>query len=378
MIFKRSLISELANSAGGVFTVLFTIVIAVGMVRVLSLASGGRIDNAAVLQMVVYQALINLAPLLAVSLFIAVLMTMMRWWQDNEMVVWYSSGGRSLLSWVTPVLRFSVPLILAVGLLSLVISPWASSQADQTRATFQQRDDVNRIAPGRFIQTLGGRRVFFVESAGENSNEVGRIFMSESAPDKESTVVAQSGEVRVNEEGDRYIVLHEGRRYETEIGSPTTRIVEFKEYGMRVDVKIDRPLADLRTRSLPTPFLFANPTAENLGQALWRISWPFAAFNLVLLALPLSCTSPRAGRSLNLIMAALVFILYLNAISIFQTWVEHEQIGLWTGLATLHGLVFALVVVCFVRWVYFMSWLPAWASPGALWRRLRSRKEAAR
>ena len=54
MIFKRSLISELANSAGGVFTVLFTIVIAVGMVRVLSLASGGRIDNAAVLQMVVY------------------------------------------------------------------------------------------------------------------------------------------------------------------------------------------------------------------------------------------------------------------------------------------------------------------------------------
>ena len=176
MIFKRSLISELANSAGGVFTVLFTIVIAVGMVRVLSLASGGRIDNAAVLQMVVYQALINLAPLLAVSLFIAVLMTMMRWWQDNEMVVWYSSGGRSLLSWVTPVLRFSVPLILAVGLLSLVISPWASSQADQTRATFQQRDDVNRIAPGRFIETLGGRRVFFVESAGENSNEVGRIF----------------------------------------------------------------------------------------------------------------------------------------------------------------------------------------------------------
>ena len=74
------MVSELANTAGGVFTVLFTIVMAVGMVRILSLAAGGRIDNAAVLQMVLYNVLTNLAPLLAVSLYIAVLMTLMRWW----------------------------------------------------------------------------------------------------------------------------------------------------------------------------------------------------------------------------------------------------------------------------------------------------------
>lgn len=96
MIFKRSQVSEFANSAGGVFTVLFTIVIAVGMVRILSLAAGGRIDNAAVLQMVLYNALTNLPPLLAVSLFAAVLMTLMRWWQDNEW--WFGfprADGRS-------------------------------------------------------------------------------------------------------------------------------------------------------------------------------------------------------------------------------------------------------------------------------------------
>ena len=96
MIFKRSMVSELANSAGGVFTVLFTIVLAVGMVRILSLAAGGRIDNGTVLQMVLYNALTNLPPLLTLSLFIAVLMTMMRWWQDNEMVVWLSYRGRAL------------------------------------------------------------------------------------------------------------------------------------------------------------------------------------------------------------------------------------------------------------------------------------------
>ena len=45
MIFKRSLIAELANLAGAVFTVLFTIVLAVAMVRFLNMAAGGSIET---------------------------------------------------------------------------------------------------------------------------------------------------------------------------------------------------------------------------------------------------------------------------------------------------------------------------------------------
>ena len=68
MILKRSLVTELSNTVGGVFTVLYTIVLAVGMVRVLSLASGGAIGNSEVLQMILYNSLTYIAPLLALSL----------------------------------------------------------------------------------------------------------------------------------------------------------------------------------------------------------------------------------------------------------------------------------------------------------------------
>ena len=78
MIFKRSLIAELANLAGAVFTVLFTIVLAVAMVRFLNMAAGGSIEHGTVVQLVLYNALVNLPPLLAASLFIATLMTLMR------------------------------------------------------------------------------------------------------------------------------------------------------------------------------------------------------------------------------------------------------------------------------------------------------------
>ena len=69
------------------------------------------------------------------------------------MVVWFSSAGLSLLSWIRPVLRFALPMILVVGILSIALTPWAKSQIERTTEAFQQKEDVNRIAPGRFIET---------------------------------------------------------------------------------------------------------------------------------------------------------------------------------------------------------------------------------
>ena len=89
MIFRRSLISEFMNTAGGVFTVLFSIVLTVGIVRVMSQVAVGKSDAGAILQMVLYTSLTTLAPLLALSLFLAILMALIRSWQQNEMIVWF-------------------------------------------------------------------------------------------------------------------------------------------------------------------------------------------------------------------------------------------------------------------------------------------------
>ncbi len=362
MIFKRSLISELANMAGGVFTVLFTIVLAVAMVRFLNLASGGSVDHSAVFQLVLYNALVNLPPLLAASLFIAAIMTMMRSWQDNEMVVWFSSGGRSLLSWIGPMMRFALPLIAVIAVLSTVISPWARSETNKLRVQFAQKDDVNAIAPGRFIEVQGGRRVFFIESAGSSGTDVGRVFMAESGRSREIVVTAESGTVDVNAEGDRYILLRNGSRVETDRTTAASRIVDFDEYGVRVDIKVDNALASTKPNTQPLSVLLAMPTPDNQAELLWRFSWPLAAFNLVLLAIPLSCSSPRAGRSLNLLMAALIFILYLNGLSVAESWVAMERLTLPAALALLNGAVFLIAALLFVRRIWMMRWLPRWCS----------------
>ncbi len=376
MIFRRAFVSELANSAGGVFTVLFSIVLTVGLVQILSEAAGGGVASTTVFELVAYSSLVNMPPLLTVSLFIAVLMVMMRSWQDSEMIVWFSTGGQSLLAWIQPVLRFAIPLIVLVGVLSTALTPWAKAQIERTTSAFEHRDDVNRITPGRFIETSGGTRVFFIEDADATGTHIKNVFLSERTKDgKEIVVHSEGGEIVKTDEGDRYISLSDGRRYEASgAKSAAWRVVDFVRYDLLLKVKADAAIAKMSVDEMPMQMLFALDTKAAKGEILWRVSWPLAALNLVLLAIPLSYTNPRAGRSLSLVIAVLVFILYLNGISIGQTWVRGGKMEWYTGVLLINGFVFAVTALLFVRRVWMTRWLPLSVTEWP-YRRRESRKE---
>lgn len=359
MILRRSFQSELANSAGGVFTVIFSIVLTVGLVGVLHETAGGNYDATSIFEITVYTGLANLAPLMTASLFIAVLIVLVRAWQDNEMIVWFSAGGRSLLDWIFPVVKFVFPFVLIIAALSIVVSPWAKAQMEQSARAFEQRDDVSRIAPGRFIETDGGRRVFFIEEVSEDGSHVKNVFMSIREPDKEIIVEAESGEIRRNSLGDRYAVLLNGRRYDSSTKLDAAwRVIEFKSYEIRIDVRSAAMESSSDVDKVPISRLVQMQSPKAHGQMLWRFCWPLAALILPLMAIPLSCTNIRAGRNFNLVAAALVFILYLNAVSIGVSRVKTERLDWVMGLILINGTFVFLTVLLFVRRVWMQRWIP--------------------
>lgn len=360
MIFRRTVINELSNSLGGVFTVLFSIVITVGLVRILGQAAGGRVDPASVFELMAYTGLSNLPPILALSLYIAILMVLIRTWQDNEMVVWFSSGSRNLLHFIPPVAIFAAPVIAVIAALSIVVSPWANGQIDRSSAEFRQRDDVSRISPGRFIESLNGARVFFIEEVAKDGAHVKNIFMSEKATSgKEVIVHAAEGEIKVNQYGDRYILLKNGRRYESGSGSGANwRVMDFATYELLLEVKADSIYAAKDAESMPIEILFLRRSPINNAQILWRFSWPIASIVLMLMAIPLSYTNPRQGRSISLVVAVLIFIMYLNGITMMQTWVKAQKISWIEGLVLVNSVMLALACLLFVRRVWMQSWLP--------------------
>lgn len=367
MIFARSIIAELTSTASAVFTVLFSIIFSVGLVRILGQAAGGRVDNQAVLELVALTALTWLPIVLTLTLFIAVLMTLSRAYRDAEMVVWFATG-QSLLAWIGPVLRFAWPIVIAIALLAFFVSPWAQAQIEESRDRFARRDDVSRVAPGRFIESGAADRVFFVESVDFNGGEVKNVFVSAKSRGRETLVVAENGVIEVSPNGDRFIVLQQGRRYEGNPGQLEYRTLEFDRYAIRLESRPDQPIGERRAKSLTTFQLLTQPTATNLGEILWRIGSPVVALLVTLLAIPLSYTNPRVGRSINLIIAVLAFAVYMNVLNTIQAYVQQERLSFGVGVWVLHAVVLAIIVVMFVRRHFVHGWRPL--------RYFRNRREA--
>ena len=71
------------------------------------------------------------------------------------------------------------------------------------------------------------------------------------------------------------------------------------------------------------------------------------ALVLSLLAIPMSFVNPRAGRSLNLMLAALLYMVYTNLLSILQAWVMQQKVSVLVGMWGVHLAMLAIVAMMF-------------------------------
>lgn len=346
MIFHRALQREFAESAGAIFVTLFTVLLTTQSIRLLGLAAGGKLASEAVLALIGFAALNYLPVLLSLTVFISVLMTISRQYKDSEMVVWFASG-MSLTAWIRPVLGFALPFVVMIAGLSLLVSPWAVEQSERYRQRLEGQDDASHVNPGAFQESSHGERVFFVEGqVGETAN-VQNVFVNTVTEGRVGIIVSKRGFTEVAPNGDKFLVLVNGRRYEGEPGQLDYRVMDFERYAVRIQSKTEISEPGNSPKQTPTLDLLKNRSNPNKGEFLWRIGLPISAFTLALLAIPLSFVNPRAGRSANLLLALLTYMVYSNAVSITQAWVAQGRIGFHFGWWVVHVAMFALLVVLF-------------------------------
>jgi lipopolysaccharide export system permease protein len=326
---------------------LFAIAVTTRLIRLLGQAAGGKFPSDAVFAFLGFFALGALPVLLSLTMFISVLLTMTRGWRDSEMVIWFTAG-QPLTAWLKPVMVFALPQIAVIAALSLFISPWAAQMAGQYTSKLEQRDDVSRVTPGVFGETANRTRVFFVESVSGDSSAVQNIFVSSVHGSKSGVSMSRSGHTETAPNGDRFIVLEKGRRYEGAPGDPEYRVTEFDRYAARIELKEGKEVTPTH-KNLPTWALITNPTNQNLGELLWRIGIPISALVLVLLAIPMSFVNPRAGRSINLLFALLTYIVYSNLLSVSQARVATGRLDFGLGWWLVHAGMVVLLVIMFAQ-----------------------------
>ena len=348
MIFRRALQREFAHSAAAVFVALFAILLTTVLIRMLGDAAGGKVPSDAVLALIGFGALARLPVVLSLTLFIAVLMSLSRGYKDSEMVVWFASGV-PLTAWIRPVLRFALPLVAVVAAATLFLSPWAERMSIEYRDRLESRDDSSRIAPGVFRESTSAQRVFFVETGAGEDGKVRNVFVSsEGDGGRNGVIVAAEGKVLVDEDGDRYVVLERGHRYEGQPGTAAYRVMSFERYSVLIEQR-ETTNSALRRAALQTSELLEESHPYFRAELLGRISTPIAALLMVLLAIPLSFVNPRAGRTNNLIIAILAYLTYSNAISVCQSWVARERLSFELGLLVPHLVVVLVLGALFYK-----------------------------
>lgn len=348
MIFLRAAQREFANTAVAVFVALFAILLTVVLIRLLSQAAGGRLPSEAVLALIGFGAVAQLPIVLSLTLFVAVLLSLTRCYRDSEMVVWFASGV-PLTAWIRPVLRFSLPAVAVIAGVAMFLSPWAQSKSAEYKERASTQDDAARVAPGVFRESARSQRVFFVEVGADPSGRVHNVFVSSEQDGRLGVTVAKEGYTRIEANGDRFVVLENGRRYEGMPGSPDYRVLEFEEYAVRLEEAASAGGAPTQPRTLSMGELLAKPTPAHRGELVSRIGVPMAALVLSLLAIPLSFVNPRAGRTYNLILALLAYLAYTNAISICQAWVARGQMSFQVAMWAPHLAMALILVTLFYR-----------------------------
>jgi lipopolysaccharide export system permease protein len=344
-LFSQRISSECSSVALGVFAVLFGIIVTAHLVRLLNRAASGGIAADTVLAAMSFQTL-NLFPLvLALTIFVAALVTLTRAHRDSEMVVWFACGV-PLRAFVVPLLRFALPFVALVAVLTLVVRPWAVSRSLELQSELQSRDEIALIAPGTFKETRTGSKVYFVERFSDLGQSLAEVFIRSADARGEVITVARSGNVERTDGGDRFLMLRDGHRYEASGVPGEWRMTRFERAEILIQ-PYDKQGYNNTAKSTGTWALMASDRPGDIAELQWRFHMPIAALLLVLLAVPLGFVNPRARRSVNLALAVLIYALYSNMLSISNAWVADGRISPLPGFTLVHlalcGVILALL-----------------------------------
>jgi len=352
-LFKRAVVSEVASNASVVFSTLVLIWLSIVLVRLLGEAAAGRIGADVVMGLAALTTIAALPTIMAASVFIGVLTTVSRSFRESEMVVWFSSG-LSLKDWINPVLRLALPVAVIVAALTMFASPWSHRQIEDYRARFELRSEISQVTSGEFLEFNDGQRVVLVEASDTDPEQVGQVFARVHSDPWHSVVTAATARTETAANGDRFLVLDKGLRYDLQPGEQVSRISRFDSLGIRLESKdSEQTLAQARERALtnhkgrPTLLLITDGSSRSDGQLMWRVSIPVATVILAILAIPLAAVNPRVGRSFDLLIAGMVALLYMNLINASHGWINNELIPFSIGVWLVHALFAGLTIFLF-------------------------------
>ncbi len=297
------------------------------------------------------------------ALLFAILVAIGRLASDSELVA-MRSNGISLFDLARPVLAISALLTVLNAVLMIGALPRGNNALQHLRIDILGSSVTRQVEPRVFYQDWEGL-VLYIFAAPQESQYWEGVFVAENLPSNENQVtVAERGQVRLDEAGDRLVlhlenaVIHKmdfrsPEKYHTTLISSLDRVL-VDEYTSQQRHKAttskgvrEQTLTELREQA-------ANPELTKELRLATRIeihkkfSIPAACFVFGLLALPLAYRTGRGSRSsgfaVSIAVILLYYILLTNGEEMARVGKLQPWLGMWLPNFTLGALGLYLLI----------------------------------
>ncbi len=349
-LLERYLMWQVVKSWLVATPILITLLMTLRVSKVMAQAAAGQIPVEYVWQLVWLKVPAYLGMVIPMTLFFSVLIAFGKLFQESEVTAFRASGV-DLYRASRGVRWLSGGVSILVLLMVMMVTPWAQTEINRIHDEINANMNLVGLTAGRFKALSGGKeRVFYAEEISADQREMAGLFFYETLPsDRFQLITSKHGTLYPDEQGDgKWLVMQQGRQYSGQPGAADVEIVDFEEYGVKLNFEKSRS-GEPQGRAVPFGDLWGSDRLQHQAELQWRFSLPVMTVLLVFLAVPLSRTTPRAGKYAGMVPGVLLYLLFSNLFNISYGWIERGMVDAWLGMIWIYLVVWGVVFMLYLR-----------------------------
>ena len=345
MIIDHYLRREISVPFLAVSVVLLSIFVTFSLTRFLMDANAALLHPAEIFQLTVLKTLISVEVLLPLSLYIGVLAGLGRLHSDSEIYAMRASGISEMRA-LRPIIGIAILLAVLIALFSIFVRPWAYGKSFEIKARAEAATEVDRVRAARFYSFEDSGRTVFIKGVSGGGKQLDQVFIQSRKNGDLQVITAATGELGFfARPAFHELILHDAKVYKRVADGPDV-FAELGSFALWIPAGEPVPVG-YKTKSSNIFELWQSEGLKDRAEFQWRISTPFSALLLALLAIPLSRSQPRQGRYARILGALIIYAVYFNLIDVSRTLVEQ---GTTRYIWWAPGLLAIFVLALYIPW----------------------------
>ncbi len=350
-IFNSRLLSETAVNCGIVMLMTVGIFSVVKVLAFLRRAVQGNLPVDGLGMILTFKLATFLDVILTPTVYIAIMLMLMRWSRDNEMVI-FATGGVGPLDYLKPASAVAAIAAFVVAMLSFFVTPAAELGYQHELDKFRLTTKSAPYEKGQFRRLDTEHDVLYFSPRPDDEYDPLRLFYVQSDGNTKSIIVAENGSYEFDlSNAVENVNVASGAQYWIDFDSLAFQETDFHSYIERVPATT---LADspLHVKAKPTLQLIRSDSPQDGAELHWRMSKVLSMALVVMLAFSWGIAASRSRSSINIVGAVLVYFVYSSLVGFLADQLRQGEVSPGFLSALPHLLILMLIVALLVRSYY--------------------------